>query len=64
MEEATMEVHAKGYQLAVHAIGDAAIEQTLVSMEKALAKYPDADRRHRIEHCGFNTMDQMRRMRR
>ncbi|MCZ0732911.1 amidohydrolase [Phreatobacter sp. AB_2022a] len=64
MEEATLDVHAKGYQLAVHAIGDAAIEQTLSSMEKALAKYPDADRRHRIEHCGFNTMDQMRRMRR
>lgn len=64
MEEATMEVHAKGYQLGVHAIGDAAIEQTLVAMEKALAKYPDANRRHRIEHCGFNTPDQMRRMRR
>lgn len=63
MEEATMAVHAKGYQLAVHAIGDGAIEQTLVAMEKALAKYPDADRRHRIEHCGFNTMDQMKRMR-
>ncbi len=63
MEEATMAVHARGYQLAVHAIGDGAIEQTLVAMEKALAKYPDADRRHRIEHCGFNTMDQMKRMR-
>lgn len=63
MEEATMAVHARGYQLAVHAIGDGAIEQTLVAMEKALAKYPDANRRHRIEHCGFNTMDQMKRMR-
>jgi predicted amidohydrolase YtcJ len=63
MEEATMAVHARGYQLAVHAIGDGAIEQTLVAMEKALAKYPDADRRHRIEHCGFNTPDQMKRMR-
>jgi predicted amidohydrolase YtcJ len=63
MDEATMDVHAKGYQLAVHAIGDAAIEQTLVAMERALAKYPDADRRHRIEHCGFNTPDQMKRMR-
>lgn len=63
MDEATMEVHAKGYQLAVHAIGDAAIEQTLVAMEKALAKHPARDRRHRIEHCGFNTMDQMKRMR-
>jgi predicted amidohydrolase YtcJ len=63
MDDMTMDIHAKGYQLAVHAIGDAAIEQTLRAMEKALHRYPDPDRRHRIEHCGFNTPDQMRRMR-
>jgi predicted amidohydrolase YtcJ len=63
MEELTVEYHARGYQLAVHAIGDAAIEQTLRAMEKALARRPDPDRRHRIEHCGFNSDDQMRRMR-
>ncbi len=63
MDEMTLDYHAKGYQLAVHAIGDAAIEQTLSAMEKALARYPDANRRHRIEHCGFNTDGQMRRMR-
>jgi predicted amidohydrolase YtcJ len=62
MDELTLDYHAKGYQLAVHAIGDAAIEQTLSAMEKALARYPDADRRHRIEHCGFNSDSQMRRM--
>ncbi len=63
MDEWTLDYHAKGYQLAIHAIGDAAIEQTLRAMEKALTKYPDAQRRHRIEHCGFNTDDQMTRMR-
>lgn len=63
MDEWTLDYHAKGYQLAIHAIGDAAIEQTLRAMEKALAKYPDPHRRHRIEHCGFNTDDQMARMR-
>ncbi len=62
MDALTLDYHAKGYQLAVHAIGDAAIEQTLSAMEKALARHPDPDRRHRIEHCGFNTDDQMRRM--
>ena len=54
--------HAKGYQLAIHAIGDAAIEQTLASMEAALAAEPDPDRRHRIEHCGFNSPGQVARM--
>jgi predicted amidohydrolase YtcJ len=63
MDALTLDYHAKGYQLAIHAIGDAAIEQTLSAMEKALARYPDADRRHRIEHCGFNSDDQMKRMR-
>ncbi len=63
MDELVLDYHAKGYQLAVHAIGDAAIEQTLRAMEKALAKQPDANRRHRIEHCGFNTDGQMTRMR-
>lgn len=62
MDALTLDYHAKGYQLAVHAIGDAAIEQTLAAMEKALARHPDLDRRHRIEHCGFTSEDQMKRM--
>jgi predicted amidohydrolase YtcJ len=50
-----MDAHVKGYQLACHAIGDAAIEQLITAYEKALAAHPDPDRRHRIEHCGFST---------
>lgn len=57
-----MDAHAKGYQLACHAIGDAAIEQLVVAYEKALAAYPDPDRRHRVEHCGFSTPEQHERM--
>jgi hypothetical protein len=62
MDEMTLDVHARGYQLAVHAIGDAAIEQTLRAMEKALARFPDPHRRHRIEHCGFLDAGQRKRM--
>jgi len=51
--------HAQGWQLDIHAIGDAAIEQVLTGMEAAGAT---PERRHRIEHCGFVTRDQMRRM--
>jgi hypothetical protein len=63
-DDATMhallaEYHQLGYQLAIHAIGDAAIEQVLSGMEKAGAS---PDRRHRIEHCGFLTPDQRARM--
>ncbi len=55
--------HEQGWQLDIHAIGDAAIEQVLVGMENAdSAAHPFAGRRHRIEHCGFLTRDQRRRM--
>ena len=55
--------HAQGWQLAIHAIGDAAIEQVLSGMEAAdIAAQPVAGRRHRIEHCGFLTRGQMARM--
>jgi predicted amidohydrolase YtcJ len=54
--------HRAGYRMAIHAIGDAAIEQVLDALEAALADTPDPDRRHRIEHCGWLRPDQMARM--
>ncbi|MCS6855617.1 MAG: amidohydrolase, partial [Elioraea sp.] len=55
--------HRRGWQLAIHAIGDAAIEQVLSGMEAADSpEHPVAGRRHRIEHCGFVTEGQRRRM--
>jgi predicted amidohydrolase YtcJ len=55
--------HRQGWQLAIHAIGDAAIEQVLSAMEAAdTAESPVAGRRHRIEHCGFATAPQRARM--
>lgn len=62
LEALVMDAHAKGYQLACHAIGDAAIGQLITAYEKALAAVPDSDRRHRIEHCGFSTEEQHQRM--
>ncbi|OCP35587.1 amidohydrolase [Ensifer sp. LC163] len=62
LESLVLDAHAKGYQLACHAIGDAAIDQLITAYEKALEAIPDADRRHRIEHCGFSSDAQHRRM--
>ena len=62
LEALVLDTHKKGYQLACHAIGDAAIGQLITAYEKALAAYPDPDRRHRIEHCGFSTPEQHDRM--
>jgi predicted amidohydrolase YtcJ len=55
--------HEQGWQLDIHAIGDAAIEQVLSGMEAADSNaHPFTGRRHRIEHCGFVTRGQMARM--
>jgi predicted amidohydrolase YtcJ len=62
LERLVRDYHAKGYQLAIHAIGDAAIEQVLGAYAKALAARPAPDRRHRIEHCGFVTPGQIERL--
>ncbi|HYF54914.1 MAG TPA: amidohydrolase [Salinarimonas sp.] len=62
MNALVRDYHDWGYQLAVHAIGDRAIEQTLNAFEAALNERPDPDRRHRVEHCGYNTPAQIDRM--
>ncbi|MCB8820536.1 amidohydrolase [Microvirga rosea] len=62
LDALVMDAHAKGYQLACHAIGDAAIEQLIGAYERALEELPDPDRRHRIEHSGFSTPKQHERM--
>jgi predicted amidohydrolase YtcJ len=46
-----MAAHRAGWQIATHAIGDRAITVVLDAYEAALAKYPRADHRHRVEHC-------------
>ncbi len=51
LEEIILNVHSKGLQLAIHAIGDEAIELTLKSVEEALRKIPKRGHRHRIEHA-------------
>jgi hypothetical protein len=48
-----LKAHEAGYQVAIHAIGDRAIEMALLSFENALKQYPRPNQRHRIEHCGF-----------
>ena len=62
VEAMVLDAHRAGYRMAIHAIGDAAIEQTLTAIEKALADTPDPDRRHRIEHCGWLSPGQLARM--
>jgi len=54
--------HRAGLQLAVHAIGDKAMDMALKAFEKALEKLPNSDHRHRIEHASVVNEDLIRRM--
>lgn len=58
------EAHDAGFQLAVHAIGDRAIDAVLDGFEAALAAAPRQDARPRIEHFELATRSQIRRARR
>jgi len=46
-----LRAHKAGFQLAVHANGDRAIDMAIEAYQRALEQYPRADHRHRIEHC-------------
>lgn len=62
--EMVRDYHDRGFQVATHAIGDRAIEQVLTAYERAIGNdiARGANRRHRIEHCGFVRPDQVERM--
>jgi predicted amidohydrolase YtcJ len=54
--------HAEGWQIMVHANGDASIEQVVGAYETALSNVSPHDRRHRVEHCSLPTEDHLERM--
>ncbi|HZN35774.1 MAG TPA: amidohydrolase, partial [Pirellulaceae bacterium] len=54
--------HRAGYQIAIHANGDAAIDDVLTAFRVAQAEHPRADARHRIEHCQTPREDQLDQM--
>lgn len=51
IHDAVDDAHTHNWQVGIHANGDVAIEMVLNAYERALAKWPHPDRRHRIEHC-------------
>jgi predicted amidohydrolase YtcJ len=54
--------HRAGWQLAIHAIGDRAVDVALDALEAAQAAFPRPEARHRIEHAGLVRPDQLARI--
>ena len=53
------QLHRSGYQIAIHANGDAAIDDVIHAYREAQRDYPRPDARHRIEHCQMVRKDQL-----
>ena len=62
LDEAVEDGHRHNFQVGVHANGDVTIDMVLKAYEKVLHKWPDPDRRHRIEHCTLVNPDLLKRI--
>ncbi|MDQ8728870.1 amidohydrolase [Bradyrhizobium sp. LHD-71] len=61
--EVIRKAHHRGWQVGIHANGDAAIDMVLDAYEAVLGGAPASELRHRIEHCSVLHPEQMIRMR-
>lgn len=62
IEQVVRECHDEGWQLGIHANGDAAIDVTLDAFERGTRGAGGHKLRHRIEHCSILHDDQIARM--
>lgn len=62
LSAAVEEANDKGWQVGIHANGDAGIDMAIAAFEAALKKTPRKDARHRIEHCTLLHPEQMDKM--
>jgi hypothetical protein len=51
LNNVVLEIHKSGFQVAIHAVEESAVESACSAIEYALKKFPRSDHRHRIEHC-------------
>jgi len=62
IDEVVEDGHRNNFQIGIHANGDVTIDMVLTAYEKVLARWPDPNRRHRIEHCTLVTPELIRRI--
>jgi predicted amidohydrolase YtcJ len=62
LTDLVVRAHRNGWQVGIHTQGDAAIAMSLDAIEAAMRSAPRVENRHRIEHCGYPTPEQIGRM--
>jgi predicted amidohydrolase YtcJ len=63
LDGAFQTMHDAGWQIATHSNGDREIDMVLTAIERAQAKNPRPDARHRIEHASVMTQQLLERAR-
>ena len=61
LDELVFEIHEAEFQVAVHSNGDREIDMVLGAIEKALARLPRPDHRHRLEHASVVNLEILER---
>ena len=51
LNQQVLTTHQSGFQLAIHAIEESAVDAAITALEYAQNQLPQTNRRHRIEHC-------------
>jgi predicted amidohydrolase YtcJ len=64
LNKLVLKAHKAGLQLAIHAIGDRAIDNVLKAFTEALQKFPRMNHRHRVEHCSVLNPKLIKKMKR
>ena len=62
IQESVRQAHCAGFQVAIHAIGDKALDHALEAIEKSFRSRPRPDHRHRIEHAELTSDAQLKRI--
>lgn len=62
IEKSAQRAHDSGFQVAIHAIGDKAVDHAIRAIEKSLMANPRPNHRHRIEHCELTSDEQLRKI--
>ncbi|MFQ6087065.1 MAG: amidohydrolase [Candidatus Bathyarchaeia archaeon] len=62
LNKLVLKAHRAGFQLAIHAIGDRAVDMVLKALERALKVLPRKDHRHRVEHVSVLNESLIQRM--
>ncbi|WP_435120573.1 amidohydrolase [Amycolatopsis thermoflava] len=62
LRENILRGHENGWQIATHAIGDHALDVVLGAYEEAQKRLPRPDARHRVEHVGVASDEQVARI--